>query len=288
MKRLWPFVFMLFVFSGSIAWAQQPRSTVKPNLTIVKPLVLYDNFNGPRIDPSKWVGTWGDTSDLLEAVRELTPAFQGQGNNRHLHLFLHSYAPTSSDDGGIGGGFGLAFSQPSSVTETSFTVVVDRATVIGCETNPSGAVAVAEFRGQFFNTENPPTSRLGDVEVVIGVNRGSGDTGGALDVSAFYQRWDDDSGGARTSLDGKELGYIYPGQPASIRVKWDKPNHQFIFQLNKEPEFISKYTVSDAYPPFYGPWGTIELTRVLPNCTSTPRPEAMMDAYFDNVYVNAP
>jgi len=286
MKRVGVLVILLGCFA-SAAWAQQTQSATKPNVTVAKPLVLYDNFNGPRIDPAKWVGTWGDTSDLLETVRELVPTLQGEGNNRYLRLSLDSYAPTFSDYGGIGGGFGLNFSTPASITETSFTVTVRAAKAVGCETNPSQDVAVAEFRGRFFNTESSPTSELGDIEGEIGVNRYSTDTGPALLVSAFYTRCDDDSCGARTTLDFKELGYVYPGQPAKLRAKWDQPNHRFIFQLNHDPEFISPYAVSDQNPPYYGAWRSIALTRVLPNCTSTPRPEAMMDAYFDNVYVNA-
>jgi hypothetical protein len=72
-----------------------------------------------------------------------------------------------------------------------------------------------------------------------------------------------------------------------LRLEWDKTNHQFIFQLNGNAEFVSPYTVSDAAPPTY-PGKYIGLTRVLPNCTTNPRPTAMVDAYFDNVCVNAP
>lgn len=287
MKRLWILVLMLFVFSGSTAWAQQPQSTVKPNLTIVKPLVLYDDFNGPWIDPAKWNGTAGDFSELREALRELTPAFQGEGNDRRLHVLIHDYADTRSDQGGFGGRFGLLFPRPDLITETSFTVAVNRAKVVGCETNSSDiGVVVTDFRGTFFNTENSPTSQLGDVVANIGVARLSTDTTKAFGVGFFYQRCDDDSCGAAHMLDQRLLGYLYPGQPAKLRIKWDQPNHQFIFQMNKEPEVVSQYLVADSSFPwnFYKSFG---MTYGTPNCTTAPRPETIMDAYFDNAYVNA-
>jgi hypothetical protein len=68
-------------------------------------------------------------------------------------------------------------------------------------------------------------------------------------------------------------------------VKWDRPNHQFIFQLNRQPPFISPYTVSDTTPAEYAAkW--IGLVRALPACTPL-QPTAMIDAYFSDVFVNA-
>lgn len=72
-------VLLLACFFGVavVPWAQSPA---KPNLATAKPLVLYDNFNGPRIDPAKW-NDWMASANMREAVRELSPPYQGQGNN---------------------------------------------------------------------------------------------------------------------------------------------------------------------------------------------------------------
>ena len=81
MRRPWILVLMLFVFSGSVALSQQAKWTTDPHTKPPKTLVLYDAFNGPRIDPAKWVGTWGDDSDLREAVRELAPKSDGENHS---------------------------------------------------------------------------------------------------------------------------------------------------------------------------------------------------------------
>jgi hypothetical protein len=56
MKRIIVLGLVLFTSLVSAVWAQQLQSPNKPNLQAVKPLVLYDDFNGRRIDPAKWGG----------------------------------------------------------------------------------------------------------------------------------------------------------------------------------------------------------------------------------------
>jgi hypothetical protein len=281
MKRISMFLVVLFAFSVTAAWAQSKT----PSGPTTRPLVLYDDFNGPRIDPAKWLGASMNDGVLREVVRELAPADQDQGGNRALHLFLRQYSWTGND---VGLGFamlGLQFANPASVTETSLAVVVKRAEVTGCQSNASPGHVEADFIGHFFNTEANPTSDVGDVELVIDIHRDATRTGSALSVDEYYTRIDDELGN-RTTLDWKNLGWIYPGQLARLRMKWDQPNHQFIFQLNKDPEVISAYSVPDMSPP-NSPGKGIYIVPGVPSCTTTPLGSAMMDAYFDNVYVNA-
>jgi hypothetical protein len=246
-------------------------------------LVLYDNFNSKHIDPSKWSGLQFYDPDVREVVRDLA----GEDRNRRLHLSQMAYSATADDNGSSGGGFGLAFPVPGAIDEVSFDVVVNKAIAVGCGSNPSGQIVTgAEFRGRFFNTESSPTSQLGDVETVIGANRNATDTGPALEVLGFYQRCDDDFCGARTTLGFERLGFVQPGTTNRFHVKWDQPNHRFVFQLNNGALVSSPYAVSDSSQPFLGPIKTIDLARVVPHCTATPRPFASIDAFFDNIYVN--
>jgi hypothetical protein len=85
-------------------------------------LVLYDDLRGPRIDPNKWTGIWGDFSDLREMTREVTR--EPWRRDRALRVSMRSYANTWDDSGGLGGPFGLVFTQPDRVTEVAFTVTV--------------------------------------------------------------------------------------------------------------------------------------------------------------------
>jgi len=244
-------------------------------------LVLYDNFHSKQIDPAKWVGWQFFDPDIREAVRQPV----GEEENRRLRLSYTAYSATTDNSGGSGGGFGLAFPDPSVVTEVSFTAVVNRAEAVGCTSNPSLIVTDVELRGNFFNMESSPTSQIGDVVAVIGISRTPTDVGGALTVAGFYSRCDDQFCGSQSPIDYRVLGSVQPGAVSTLRIKWDKPNHRFIFQLNGNAEVVSPYTVSDTTPAVFS-YKAIELARVVPHCTTTPRPFASIDAFFGNVYVN--
>jgi hypothetical protein len=86
--------------------------------------------------------------------------------------------------------------------------------------------------------------------------------------------------------DQQTLGFIPLGQTVKLRVKWDQPNNQFIFQMNKDPEVAMKYTVPDDDPPIID-IKALWVVRGTPDCTATPGAAILTDACFDNVYVNA-
>ena len=91
-------------------------------------------------------------------------------------------------------------------------------------------------------------------------------------------------------VNGTVLGYQVLGMVAlkstnTLFVQWDQPNHQFIFQLNNGAQVFESYSVSDTSPPFDA-FKNIDLSRVVSDCTAAPRPYTLLDADFDNVYVN--
>jgi len=255
-------------------------STVALSKAEVTQLVLYDNFASRNIDPSKWTGSFGDP-DQREVVRTLV----GEEENRRLRLSQTAYS-ASTDDVGISANiFGLFFPVPSAITEALFTAVVKRAEAVGCTSNSQLTLTGPEFRGRFFNTESSPTSSLGDVEVEIDSLRSSADTGSAMEAAFSYERCSDASCSTRTLLGGGLLGSVQPNTPNTFHIKWDQPNHRFVFQLNDGPLVASPYTVSDSSAPFFA-FKAIDIVRVVPHCTTTPRPVASVDAFFSNVYVN--
>jgi hypothetical protein len=239
--------------------------------------VLYDDFNGRWIDPTKWDDSTGSVRSR-EAVRELSPPYQGEGNNRRLHIFQRAYSWTGNNDGVEWGGLGLQFTNPASINEVSFDVLVNRAAISGCPANPSTGTAYANFSGTFFNY-------LGaDVYAGISLIRESNDAQAPLRVQAGYNSAD------WSISDSQTLGYVSLGQTAKLRVRWDQPNHQFIFQLNRDPEVIMGYGsgILDTIPPSVQTKG-LGIARGVPHCAPpSPLGSAMINAYFDNVYVNAP
>jgi hypothetical protein len=137
-------------------------------------------------------------------------------------------------------------------------VVVKNAEAGGCISNSQPTLTGLEFRGRFFNTESSPTSQLGEVEVGIGALRTSIDAGSAMEVDSHYERCSDDFCSTPTTLGFGVLGFVQPGTTNTFHIKWDKPNHRFVFQLNNGPRVASPHTVLDSSAPF-SPFKAIDL-----------------------------
>jgi hypothetical protein len=240
-------------------------------------MVLYDNFDTGVINPSKWVGEQFFDPDIREALRELAPAQNVPQAKQRLHLMHRAYSATTDDNGSSGGLFGLSFPNPSAITAISFQLVVNQLGVGACSTNPGIGGTSAEFRGSFFSADASPTSS-NDHDVVADIGIGTVQQSGVI-VTGFVAEYNG------TVLGYQELGTVALGSTNTLFLQWDQPNHRFIFQLNNGAQVFEPYSVSDTSPPFY-PFKGIALARVVPHCTSTPRPFVVLDADFDNVYVN--
>lgn len=258
-------------FVSGLAQSRKPISTSSGSL------VLYDDFNGVRVDPQKW----DDSSNLFgvrEVVRELSPSYQCRGNNRRLRIFQQAYSWAGNDTGSSYGGVGLKFVNPAAVTEMSASIMVNSVAVSNCQSNSDSSAVWAGIGGRFFNYGGQQDPNQ-DVEADINLIRDSWYATGPLRVQASYGTGDG-------IFQYQVLGSINPGTTVKLRVKWDQPNHQFIFQLNNDPPVPLVYgALPDTYPPYYA-LKTLSVTQGTPHCTTTPTGSAMMDTYFDNVYVN--
>ena len=266
-------VVVIAVCFVSLMSAQSPGA---PNSVTCKPLVLYDDFNGQRIDPAKW-DDWTASERMFEVVRELSPQYQGQGNNRRLHMLHRTYSETFDDYDANYGWIGLPTTNPSSIVDISFEVTVNSATASGCQSNPLGSGAWAGFVGRYFNYGGQQDSSQ-DAEAQIALHRSSDDTGTPLSVYASVNAADVNT--------MQFLGLVSLGKTAKLRLKWDQPNHHFTFQLNTNPAVMIGYGVPDTSPPAI-PLKAFWVAGGTPHCTTTPIASEAMDAYFDNVYVNA-
>lgn len=259
--------------------AMSAQSPSTPNSATVKPLVLYDDFNGKRIDPTKWDDSM-QSGEMREVVRELSPPYQGQGNNRRLHMYHQTYSWRGNDNGGEAGWIGLRFMNPSSIVETSFSIASNGATVSGCTSNPSTSSSVwAGFVGRFFNYGTQQDGAQ-DVEADIALNRDSTNPNAPMTVDIHYTTGDGMYSNYQTA------GVVSLGETVKFHIKWDQPNHQFIFQVNNNPPVSMPYNIPDTSPPA-SPIKEFWVGQSTPHCTATPTGSAMMDVYFDNVYVNA-
>jgi hypothetical protein len=243
----------------------------------VEPLVLYDDLSAAQLDTGKWV--------TEEEGVGTEPIVQLQDNR--LRLFTRSYGKTDSDKGQDSGGLFLSFPILADVTAIKATVQIKGVGTTGCPGN-SEATRVSTFLGgPFFSATTPISGSVWrNVWALIGVGRGS-DTTAPADVLSVVSRV-----GQCTNADCKEstwihsryLGPIKRGQMVTLRVQWDRDNHQFIFQRDDDLEIFAPYTLTDTAPP-RGHRKGLRIVHGAANCT-TSRSEAFMEALFGDVYVN--
>jgi hypothetical protein len=264
-----------------VTWSLVLLTIALPKAGVAQ-LSLYDNFNSKRIDPSKWIGEPSSPTGSDIDRREVAAELVGEGNRR-LHLLETVYSATI-DDNGIGGtGFGLGFANPSKVTAVSFTLAVNQEASVGCPN--SAAFGDAGFFGDYFNPAGGQDGQTGDIVASIGISRLSTDSGTSLDVNGSVSQCADSKCNNQTTLSFEDFGLAELGSTNTLSVKWDQPNHQFVFRVNKKPPVGLKYTVPDGFPPGLTDRSFFVFGSV-PHCTTKPRPFASVEALFDDVYVN--
>lgn len=116
---------------GWLAGAGQPGESgdVQAQVSQV-PLELYDNFNGQRIDPSKWHGIEvgaGASAPNSEAGREI--------DGKRLQLYLTTYGASGSDSGSTSGSQRLRINNPAPVKAFQAEVTVRESLVEGSSTS---------------------------------------------------------------------------------------------------------------------------------------------------------
>lgn len=232
------------------------------------------NFNGPWIDPTKWVAGGPACAQglTLECVREVQ---QGR-----LRLAIRNMGATGSDSGFQYGSSELLFINPNSITSITADLTVSRANVVGCSTNlDTSTRAVTKIEASFFNT-------------------GSGDPADDVTDDLYLQvdpsnpkmmhvaNWMTGAGlGVNTDIGTYPIGTILTATNA-----WDKANHQFVsvVEVKGRPEtkirITAPYPVSDSASPSYAYKG-FTVMAYSPNCTSA-QTFAGAESHFENVLVN--
>jgi hypothetical protein len=260
-------------------------------------LVPYDTFEMGPISPDRWSGAslgpdlFSPNGNLYEQNRSIIVDPSGVG--RDLRVLNRSYGLTNSDVGIALGAYGLEFKNPVPVTAIRARMQVLSAVSKGCLTNPSPTIAQARLDGFFFNVA-PATTGLTDAvlaQVAVQRRSNSADPANVFEVvGSVLHCLDFDCISANPiGLPSGivPLGKVTVGQWVKGLVQWDQANQQFIFQRDNQPQKLVSYNgvVTDA-DPTAAPIKGLGVTNLVPNCTSTPRPFASMNALFDNVAVN--
>jgi hypothetical protein len=249
----------------------------------LEPFVLYDDFNSKFIDGNKWFG--GEVRSgavvLLEYVREI--------KENRLHMVDRTLGDPTSDKGISRGYNNLRFTNEGRITAMKATVQVNDVEAKGCRANPAPTPAGLQILGSFFNTTPSPTpnSQKNDVIAWIGIQRRSNSTDkpNVLEVNYMVVECVDSNCIPSNPLDKGFLGLVMTGAVTELSIRWDQPNHQFIFQMDLQSAVFSPYKVADVSPPGSG-FKQLDLGHFVANCKGEPRSTAFMDAYFLKVFVN--
>lgn len=248
-------------------------AAASPAASALEPFASYDTFSAPLIDPDLWFGN----TERVKAVQ-----------NGVLRMLARDYADTTGDTGSISTSFNHAFAVPVTITEFRATVNVRSTVATGCSSSAVPTQARVRLMGSFFNAGTPVAgSQVGDVTAQIRLTRQSNsiDPPGVLRADAVVQQCLDAACGTTLSLGSLQLGTADAGQPVRLQIQWDQPGSRFLVQKGSDAPGVLPYTVSDGAPPSLA-YKHLKISNTVPNCTTSPRPSAMVDAEFDNVAVN--
>lgn len=239
-----------------------------------EPFKLYDRFNAGPVDPTRW-----RDGDRVRAI---------QGGA--LHLMQRSWGSANGDAGVTAQNWSTSFANPAAVTQMRARVTVNAIEAGACASNPAVADSRARLIGGFFNVGTAtPGSQVGDVTAQVRLIRTSDSTDapGVMRVQgAVFLCTTFDCAGATLVGNIVELGTVTTGTATTVQMQWDQAAKMFHFSRDGTGQSGSvTYPQDDTNPP--GVVFRQLSTRVnMPNCESAPPVSGVVDAWFDNVFVN--
>jgi hypothetical protein len=236
----------------------------------------YDNFNGPWIDPQKWLAVANtdpcrDSTNAMECVREI--------KGGKLRLLVKSYGKADSTSGPQYGDSTLI---SATHAQKSFTadVVVKNVSAVDC---PSGgsSLAQAQFMVPFFNTGSTGDPR-DNVQVYFTVQTAKGQPT-VLYAYAIFE----DHGIWSASSDAMAVS---AGTPVRGTLIWDQAHQKFTVnivnlltheQLTSDLPYNGSVTVA---PPRWS-LPVLQVVAAPANCSGV-NTSASAEATFDNVIID--
>jgi hypothetical protein len=180
------------------------------------------------------------------------------------------------------------FRDPAAVTAIQAAVQVTDMAITSCPANPEPTVTLAMIGGRFFGIPgSTPDGQVTDMIAYIGISAVPGAVGprDVFQTGAVVFFCANQLCTSGVALARRDLGPVKRGEIVRLRVQWDRDNHRFIFQRDDAPEVFATYAASDTHPPSIAV-KMLDAILFVPRCTSTPRPMAFIEAWFDDVMVN--
>ena len=245
-----------------------------PAAQALEPFKIYDRFTDRTIDPARW-------SDN-EKIREI--------KGGAMRLMQRTYGLGNADAGFTPTSWSSNLnSNPQDITAIKATITVNALETNACPSNPAVGDARARIVGGFFNTGvATPGSQLNDAIAQVRLYRASNSTdpAGVLRVQGILSICTTaDCNGAATVGNIVDLGTVMVGTPTTVSLQWDQPGKTFYFSRDGGTPGTVAYAQSDASVPGVL-FRQVSTRVVVPSCQSAPRVSAVVDAQFDNVFVN--
>jgi hypothetical protein len=264
-------VLMILALAGSLIQS----ATAQATSSAINQQQAYDTFNGPWIDPQKWLAVVNtdpcrDSTNVMECVREI------QGGK--LRLLVKSYG---SADNSIGSQWGTSTLISATHAQRSFTadILVKSASAVDC---PLGgpSFAQAQFMVPFFNTGTGDPKDNVQTYFVVQTAKGQPSV---LYVYAIFE----DHGVWSASSDAMTVS---AGTPVRGTLTWDQPHQKFTattVNLLTHEQSTSDLPYSESVTAAPPTWSlpVVQVAVAPANC-STSNTSAAVEATFDNVIID--
>ncbi len=226
---------------------------------------VYEDWHEGVIRSSRWQG--GEGFGGQEVGLEVTAAHR-------LELRYRHQGSTASNTGNIFTDQFLNTTNPAPITGMAAAFTVSSLSMTTCAANNSGSVTRARparlVMAKFNDGSGSAVDSTGDHRAGVEVFRdgSSSDPDGVLKVRGFINRCSNPSCSVRPEVISATLPTtVSVGQSFTLRIKWDQPNHQFLFGVDGSADTALPYSVSDAAAAITG-FVNIDVGHTTANCTA--------------------
>jgi hypothetical protein len=257
-------------------------------------LVLYDNFSGNVLDPSKWVGSESSGSNSgnqgRDVIRRIAVNGLSQGNHA-LALGYVGYCDNLDDSHDCESVLQLHFTDPTTVTTIQATIKPRQVEATSCSSQPGIPTFIsARLYGFFFNSgvvAPPANDHTNDVVARIQVGSDSTNpdlTNLSVNARVFRCTNSDCSNGTDVAQSPQAMGTIALNASTTLTMQWDATANQFIFTRDSLTPVTIPYVLFDDFPPSLDD-KRIDVAVDVPSCTASV-PHGTIAAFIDDVFVN--
>ena len=238
--------------------------------TVRAQAILYDGFNGPDLDATKWTADQSGSGGL-EIVRTVT-------KGKRLLLAHRVVGNVNTNTGLNNSANRLRFATHRGFHSIRFKVNVTEVDVQGCDAVNTTAAGRVGFFGAYFSDS------VGTVSAFLFARRESDSTDAPnlLRVTGNVTHCTDAECSSGEDLGTVDLGTMPIGVNTALSLRWDEANNRFIFRKNLEPIQSISYTL----PVVVKRQGrTLSVGGEVPNCRTAPRPFAKISTFLDSVMI---